>query len=273
MCQTPLKRIVLCLVLPVMSIQLVFADAIPVANHSFEVPQISLAEIGELPAISFVSGWTEDDVDPDGNSSNTGIFTNSPSGYPGHIPNTDGNQLAFLGSEQGNGLWQFLPATYQTGKWYRLTVSVCPSTYYPLPANNSSLSAAFIYLSFRDPLEAVTLAVFPNELTPELLADFSVTTPIVQPDDPWVGKSVGIAFRAVGADGGFWDLDNVRVIEYPLTPNFDGSPIVNLNDLSQMAADWQSCTNTTTDVTGDGCVDAADVLILAEHWLVDVSKR
>jgi hypothetical protein len=69
--------------------------------------------------------------------------------------------------------------------------------------------------------------------------------------------------------GGYWDLDNVRVTEY-VFPNFTDDTIVNFLDFAMMAADWQSCDDVITDVTGDGCVKEDDLLILMEHWLDNV---
>jgi len=43
---------------------------------------------------------------------------------------------------------------------------------------------------------------------------------MVQAGDAWAGKAIGIALRAVGQPGGFWDLDNVRLIEF--VPDPDG---------------------------------------------------
>ena len=45
------------------------------------------------------------------------------------------------------------------------------------------------------------------------LQDFSVYLSTVQAGDAWAGKSFGVAIRATGAAGGFWDLDNVRLAE------------------------------------------------------------
>jgi hypothetical protein len=34
--------------------------------------------------------------------------------------------------------------------------------------------------------------------------------------------------------------------------------------------DWLSCSQVTADLTGEGCVDEADLQILMEHWLGNV---
>ena len=39
------------------------------------------------------------------------------------------------------------------------------------------------------------------------------------PDSEWAEKNIGIAIRATGMAGGFWDLDNVRLGESLPVPN------------------------------------------------------
>jgi len=235
------------------------AESIQVANHSFEDPNVPPVEPYADPN---VSDWIELDNDTDF-SANTGVFLNVT-----YIANTDANQLAFLGGEQGNALLQDLSATYQVGKSYQMTVGVCVSAQYP-PFDPNALELSFYY---RDPnvVDIATATQPPAGLTSTFLKDFSVYLPIVEAGDFWADKAIGIAIRATGPMGGYWDLDNVRVTEYPLVPEFTGDEFVNLADFSTMAAEWLLCSETTTDVTGEGCVDEDDLLILVEHWLENV---
>lgn len=241
------------------------ADAIPVANHSFEDPVVPFAEPYVL---TYVTDWIELDMDPLGYSSNTGVFLNVT-----NIANVDGGQLALLGGEYGNAFLQNLPATYQIGKSYRMTVGIClPGDEYYQPLDPNALSLSFYY---GDPVNDPncyfkTESQPSSDLTTNALKDYSVYLPTVQAEDAWAGKTIGIAIRATGPMGGYWDLDNVRVTEYPLVPNFTDDSIVNLADFAMMAADWLSCDEPFTDVTGEGCVDEADLLILAEYWLENV---
>lgn len=252
-----------------LAIASVQADSINIPNHSFEIPAID--PNGGFPAIPFTSSWTEDDVDVP-LSRNTGTFLNTAPGNDDHLFNVDGNQLAFLNSTDGNAFWQYLPATYQQGKSYRLTVGVCISLRFP-PPEGTPLILELHYLSGADPNDVGSIiftqapAPDPNSRTVE---DFSVSLPTVQPGDSWAGKNIGIAIRATGEAGGYWDIDNVRLMEYPRTPKFMDDPYVNLNDFVMMAAEWQSCSEPETDVTGDGCVNLEDIMILAEYWLNDV---
>ncbi|MHC4856141.1 MAG: hypothetical protein ACYS72_07025 [Planctomycetota bacterium] len=240
------------------------AGSIPVANNSFEDPVVPFAEPYALPD---VNDWIELDMDPLGYSQNTGVFLNVTS-----IANTDGGQLAFLGGEKGNALLQDLSAVYQVGKSYKLTAGVCVSAQFP-PYDPNGLQFAFYYQESNDPnridiVSATTLG--PSSFTSTTLEDNSIYLSTVQADDAWAGKAIGIAIRATGPMGGYWDVDNVRVTEYPLVPNFTDDSIVNLAEFAKMAADWLYCDDPVTDVTGEGCVNEDDLLILMEYWLDNV---
>lgn len=246
------------------------ADSIPIPNNSFETPIID-PNTNPFLAIPFVASWTEEDIDTV-DSLNTGTFHNTPLSSDDHLFNVDGDQLAFLGSMQGNAFWQYLPQTYQTGKSYRLTVGVCISMRFP-PPEGTPLILALEYLPGADPNDVISVASVQAPAPPSTsrtVEEFSVTLPAVQPTDPWVNKNISIAIRATGGAGGFWDVDNVRLVEYPCTPEFTGDSFVDLEDFAKMAAEWLSCNEPQTDVTGDGCVNMDDLMILAEFWLSDV---
>ena len=254
-------------VVVLMLLSCVYADSIPVANHSFEIIEIVPADnpYGAIPLITY---WTEVDIDTQGSQS-TGIFRNTSVDNDDHIVNADGSQLAFLGSMQGNSISQFTTSKYRVGKSYQLTISVCVSASAP-PVGDNPLSVEFLYWDVFNPVTIVSVQVPADGLTSTLLEDFTLTLPAVQFEYAWAGKSIGIAIRASGTEGGFWDLDNIRVMEYPRTPNFTNDSVVNLADFSIMAAEWQDCGGASADVTGDGCVTMQDLEILAEYWLDDV---
>jgi hapalindole biogenesis HpiC1 cyclase-like protein len=201
-----LLPMVLCTVNPVWSV------SIPIENASFEMPMV---DPNAFPALPVVEGWTEFDVDTL-SSSNTGVFANTPEGSEDRMLNADGKQLAFLGSEQGNGLAQDLAATYSVGYAYRLTVGVGVSWRFPPsgvePADG--LELVLYYIDEGESVDIVWRTVGTTGLTSRLLQDVSVDLPVVQSGDLWAGKPIGIAFRAAGLPGGFWDLDNVRLGEF-----------------------------------------------------------
>ena len=262
------KRILMLFFVPIVPLLCIItnADSVPVANHSFEIVEINLVN-NPFGAIPLVSQWTELDIDE--NSQSTGVFRNTPVGNDNHITNVDGQQAAFLGGYEGNAISQFVGSKYQVGKDYQLIVSVCVSYDTP-PVEGNPLVLEFLYWSAFEPASITTVQVPLTGLTSIYLEDFTLDLPTVQSEDAWAGENIGISIRATGVEGGFWDLDNVRVMEFPGTPDFTGDSVVNLADFARMAADWLSCSQVTTDVTGDGCVNGADLQILAEYWLDDV---
>ncbi len=184
---------------------------IPVMNASFEAPAI---DPNGFPAVPVAEGWLEVDLDTAA-SSNTGVFLNTPVGSPDSLVNADGRQLAFLGSQKGNALEQDLKTVYRVGCDYRLTVGVGVSLRFPpsaaVPADTIEL--VLYYVDGNQPVDIVHQAVEPNGLSVTQLRDFSVSLPTVRPGDAWAGKTIGVAIRAAGKAGGFWDLDNVRLTE------------------------------------------------------------
>jgi len=84
--------------------------------------------------------------------------------------------------------------------------------------------AAFqISLYYRDALSNMvtvaattvtnTAANFPTTTN---FVDFSIRVPGVQPTDPWAGKNIGIRLLSLATtnnQGGYWDVDNVRLTE------------------------------------------------------------
>jgi len=191
----------------------VLSASIPIENASFEAPLID--PNNAFGAVPYVDGWTEIDIDPEGLSRNTGVFANTDPNSFDHIVNTDGSQLAFLGSQQGNALEQDLADTYKVGCDYRLIVGVSVSGRFP-PSGAEPADTLELVLYYRDMNDVVDIAhqtVEAAGLSSIELQDFSLELPTVQDGDDWAAKAIGIALRAAGQPGGFWDLDNVRLIE------------------------------------------------------------
>jgi len=189
----------------------VLSATIPVENASFEAPVVDPAGFGAVP---LVDGWTEVDVDTLF-STNTGVFANTDPSSFDHIVNADGSQLAFLGSQAGNALEQDLDAVYKAGCEYRLTVGVSVSSRFP-PAAVEPVDTLELVFYYRDANDIVDIAHQTVEAAGQSytqLQDFSLELPAVQAGDAWAGMSIGIALRAAGRPGGFWDLDNVRLIK------------------------------------------------------------
>ncbi len=185
--------------------------SIPMENASFEAPAVDPNGFGAWP---FMDGWLDLDLDAAA-SSNTGVFLNTPVGRPDRLVNADANQMAFLGSQKGNALEQDLTAVYQAGGSYRLTVAVGVSARFPPSsvAPVDTMGIVLYYLVDGKSVDIVHQTVEAKGLSSTQLQDFSVYLSTVQPNDAWAGKNIGVAIRAAGAAGGFWDLDNVRLAE------------------------------------------------------------
>jgi len=161
-----------------------------------------------------VDQWIEVDLDALG-STNTGVFANTPADSDDHVVNADGRQLAFLGSQQGNALEQDLQTTYKVGCDYRLTVAVGVSGKFPPSAQEpaDTLELVLYYVDDANAVDIVQQTVPATGLSSTHLHDFSAHLPTIGSTDAWAGKTIGIAIRATGAAGGFWDLDNIRLTE------------------------------------------------------------
>jgi urease beta subunit len=191
--------------------------AIAIENASFEAPAI---DPNGFPALPYMDGWLEIDLDPVA-SSNTGVFANTPIGSSDRMVNADGKQLAFLGSQKGNALEQDLAAVYKAGCGYRLTVGAGVSARFPPSAGKpvDTIELVLYYLDGAKPVDIVHQTVEAKGLSSTQLQDFSVYLSTVQAGDAWAGKTIGVAIRAAGKAGGFWDLDNVRLAESLPIPN------------------------------------------------------
>ena len=221
------------------------ADQIFIENSSFELPVI---DPNGYPAVPFAAGWTELDLDQ--YSSNTGVFLNTAPNSPDHIVNADGKQLAFLGSAEGNGFEQDLESTYKTGCDYRFTVGLAISNAFP-PSQEEpvdTLELALYYRDSNDPnltIDIATRTVDAAGLLSTQLQDFSLYLDTVPSDANYVNKNIGVAIRATGEAGGFWDLDNVRLVEsLPVSIKIENSsfelPVIDPNGYPAVpfAAGW-----------------------------------
>lgn len=229
------------------------STSIPIQNASFEGPFVDPNGFSALP---YVGGWTELDVDAE-MSTNTGVFANPAPESPGRLINADGNQLAFLGSQTGNALEQDLIDTFRPGCEYRLTVAVGISGMFP-PSATDALELVLYYRDANEPVDIARLAVGSEGLSSTELKDFSLHVLPVQAGDAWAGKPIGVALRANGLPGGFWDIDNVRLAEsaaeslWIQNPSFE-RPLVDPNGFSavplvegwaELDVDAQMSTNT-----------------------------
>ena len=185
--------------------------SIAIQNASFEAPVVDPNGFSALP---FVDGWMEIDLDTE-TSTNTGVFANPAVDSPGRLVNADGNQLAFLGSQAGNALEQDLADTYKVGYDYRLTVAVGVSGLFPqlMVEPVDTLELVLYYRDVNNVVDITHQTVDATGLSSTELIDFLLYLPAVQSGDAWAGMTIGVALRAAGMPGGFWDLDHVRLTE------------------------------------------------------------
>ncbi len=265
--ETGLLKTLLFVALLILPGHFVYSEMIPIANASFEIPEIDPIT-NPFYAIPVIPMWTELDVDLE-YSQNTGTFLNPEPNSPNndHITNADGRQLVFIGSEQGNAILQVLQASYIPGKNYELTVAVGVSMRFP-PTSPNTLKLSLYYLQDNDPntIEIVSYSVSPETLSSSVLQDFSVALPAVKPEDPWAGRPIGIAIRSTGMPGGFWDIDAVR-LDSETVSDFTFDHQVNLNDLAEMSVHWLACDTDTADMSGDRCINIQDLILWIDAWL------
>jgi hypothetical protein len=195
---------------------------VPVANHSFEAPTVTYAQV----ASPFVDGWTTDGTSmmeyPPGSGMfvnlGTGIFPNTPAGEPDHIANVHGSQAAFLAAETGNEFTQALATPFSAGNSYALTVAVGRS-YGQAPAETAQVRLGLYFLDDAAQRQFVTWTDVRNDaatgLSANHLVDFSATSAMLAGDHAAIGRPIHVYLGAIGPIGGFFDLDDVRVTEVP----------------------------------------------------------
>lgn len=196
------------------------AATLPVANSSFEspttpagFPAFPVVEVwqksAQPPGIPLPGGVTWDQL--------AGVFPNLPAGTPGHIPNVDGAQAAYMFSIPGVSLFQETSHTFQPGNRYNFTVGILGGGGIP---EGSSFQIGLYYRNDANqpvPLSTAPVvyspAAFPNA---NQLYDYTVESPEVQAGDAWAGKPIGLEMTATFGTGvGYWDVDNVRLVAVP----------------------------------------------------------
>ena len=215
------------------------AGNIYVPNYSFELPNIGTNSPYAAPVLE---SWQEtpqpfwyDPADFGGSPwsylvgtfYNLPNYTNATGSSDTYIYNCVGTQAAFLFGVPQVGIWQQLSATYNVGKCYTMTVGVIGGGG-GMP-DGSTLDLIFFYVDAQGNTNVIADATvtnttpnFPNDTN---LVDFRVELPGVQATDPWAGQNIGIEILATpdffnpASWGGYWDLDNVRLVEGIYVPN------------------------------------------------------
>ncbi len=162
----------------------------------------------------------------------SGIFGNTPVGYPNHINNADGFQSAYLFDVPGVAIfqdynstdWQNQPpthgfnATFDIGKSYTFTLGVIAGG-----GNMQPGAVLDLILYYRDGSNNIvpiadtpitfTTAAFPT--TTDLI-DYSVSTSVISGADAAAGQNIGVELLSSQGEGfGYWDVDNARLTAAP----------------------------------------------------------
>ncbi len=196
------------------------ASAVTILNHSFENPVVPS---GGLPAIPLITDWERAGVEvinpavPGVPLIEVGVFLNQPVGQLGHLSGIDGNQAAFLASTTTHSATQWLSETFDAGAKYEMKALFAVSFFSP-----SSTDRLFMELLARDGSNTVsTVGALEVDVAGKGLnaASFVELGFETTAGAGVAGQTVGVRFRAVGAQGGYWDVDNVRLTETLPPPN------------------------------------------------------
>ena len=207
-----------------------WAGPIAVPNGSFESPVTTFVNTHvdawqKVPKPDWYvesGGYTWDQL--------AGVFLNTPVGASDHIINCDGSQASYMFAVPQVCIFQdydstdwsnstpthAFNATFEPGNSYQLTVGVIGGGGNMMPGVTVELSLYYRDASSNQVVVAATsitntTAVFSNTI---MLIDFRVNVPTVQPTDAWAGQHIGIRLLStvdLSLQGGYWDLDNVRL--------------------------------------------------------------
>jgi hypothetical protein len=249
------------------------AETIQIPNGSFESPSTTYAS-------PFIDDWQKTarpDWYDEGSGAFlwtqlTGEFKNLPPGSPGYIDNCDGDQGAWMFVIPQVGIFQdydspsnhSFHATYEVGKSYHLTVGIIGT------GGNMMVGASFeLGLYYRDAasnmifVAATSVTNLPTVFSNNThFIDFRADTAGVRPSAPWAGQHIGVGLFSTITDtnmeGGYWDLDNVRLTSI-LEPSLS-NPLWSNNQLSfaiQSEPGMVFQILKTTSLPGDNPVNAS----------------
>jgi len=157
-------------------------------------------------------------------------YTNATSSSDTYIYNCDGVQAAFLFGVPQVAIFQdydtnapthAFNATYNVGKGYTMTVGLIGGGG-GMPVG-STFELDLFYVDASLNMDIIASTTVTN--TPETFAtdtefiDYQVTLPPVKASDAWAGQRIGVQFQATpdfydaAMWGGYWDADNVRLVE------------------------------------------------------------
>ena len=211
------------------------AATVTIPNGSFENPATTFA-YPQIDAWQQVPVWYAQE---------TGVFLNQPPSDPTHIDNCDGAQGAFLFASNQVAILQdydsidwsnsapthAFGATFDVGKSYLLTVGVIGGTNLSIPMQEGTRLGLSLY--YRDSASNMVTVASTSITNSEALfpsathfIDFQVPVSTVKASDPWAGQHIGVQMLSSvtpDLEGGYWDLDNVRLASYVPTVLLDSA--------------------------------------------------
>lgn len=223
-------------------------EPLVVPNGSFELPSTPFVSL-------LIDGWQRTPkpawyVEDGGFQWNqlTGIFVNTAPGAADHLESLDGRQAAWLFAVPEAGLFQQIrnaagtaPAVYEAGRSYRITFDAVGGGGNML--EGVTLEAGLIRwdsVSNRVWVASTVVTNSPALFDPRTyLRTFSLTTPVLAPADPAVGAVIGVqvvSTVSAAAQGGYWDVDRVRV--EALTPT--QPELTHALEAGQLRLGWRS---------------------------------
>jgi len=217
------KRIVLwCIWMAIGSMQTLWAGTINIPNGSFEAPYVDMvspyatSSISDWQKAPVPAWWTGAGYSEQQWIDSAGVFVNVPF-QP--VDNVDGRQAAFMFSPPGCELFQDLAAVFEIGQSYTLTVGVEGGGY------GMKLGVPMdIRLYYRDDtgnritVGATEIINTNGSGVMSHLTDYQLDIPTVMANDAWAGKNIGVQLISTAGfeiSGGFWNIDNVRLISIP----------------------------------------------------------
>lgn len=235
-------------------------EPLVVPNGSFELPSTPFVSL-------LIEGWQRTPkpawyVEDGGFQWNqlTGIFVNTAPGAADHLEMLDGRQAAWLFAVPEAGLFQEVrntagtaPAVYEAGRSYRITFDAVGGGGNML--EGVTLEAGLIRwdsVSNRVWVASTVVTNSPALFDPRTyLRTFSLTTPLLAPADPAVGAVIGVqvvSTVSAEAQGGYWDVDRVRV--EALTPT--QPELTHVLEAGQLRLGWRSETGVRYRVRRSG---------------------
>jgi hypothetical protein len=202
-----------------------------VPNASFELPATQFVDVN-------IASWQKTSkplwYDESGGfywNQLTGVYMNVDPNDPAYIDNCDGKQAAWLFAVPEAGLYQDINDTFEAGYCYDLAVGFIGGN-----GNMKDDVPLEIRLYYRDAnntkitIGAASTTYDASGGYVKHFNDVWITLPTVKETDPWANKKIGIEIVSAltladldpvtGRAGGFWDIDNVRLLT--AKPDYNG---------------------------------------------------